>query len=88
MVAVVKTTCTIDCRCLLDRAEAHDELTRALSLPAHYGRNLDALWDCVSTMEAEITLLNTDALPADPEAYANLIVGVLAEAGEVVILNS
>lgn len=88
MVAVVKTTCTIDCRRLLDRAEAHDELTRALSLPPHYGRNLDALWDCVSTMEAEITLLNTDALPADPEAYANLIVGILAEAGEVVVFNS
>ncbi|MCC7045894.1 MAG: barstar family protein [Alphaproteobacteria bacterium] len=25
----------------------HDRLARGLALPAHYGRNLDALWDCL-----------------------------------------
>ena len=88
MVAVVKMTCTIDCLRLLDRSEAHDELTAALSLPAYYGRNLDALWDCVSTMEADVTLLHADALPEDPDAYANLVIGVLEEAEKVCVIRN
>lgn len=80
-------TCTVDCRRLLDRSEAHDELTASLSLPAYYGRNLDALWDCVSTMEADVTLLCADALPEDPDAYANLIIGVLEEAEGVCVIR-
>ncbi|HTG00793.1 MAG TPA: barstar family protein [Nitrospirota bacterium] len=27
----------------------YDELSKQLSLPAHFGRNLDALWDVLST---------------------------------------
>ncbi|MGE0723574.1 MAG: barstar family protein [Alphaproteobacteria bacterium] len=30
-------------------AEAHDYLARGLGLPPHYGRNLDALYDCLTT---------------------------------------
>lgn len=30
-----------------DEAALHDALARGLDLPAHYGRNLDALWDCL-----------------------------------------
>ncbi|MCB9844001.1 MAG: barstar family protein [Phycisphaeraceae bacterium] len=28
--------------------EMHDELARALRLPEYYGRNLNALWDCIT----------------------------------------
>lgn len=31
------------------RQEAHDELARALEFPEYYGRNLDALWDMLTT---------------------------------------
>lgn len=41
---------------MTNRAAAHSELQRALELPEHYGRNLDALWDCVTGMSAEVTL--------------------------------
>ncbi len=30
-------------------AEAYDRLSRDLALPGHFGRNLDALWDALST---------------------------------------
>lgn len=80
MVAVVKNVCTVDCRRLLDRQSAHDELALALGLPPYYGRNLDALWDCVSVMEADVTLIHCDALPDDPEAYACRVVEVLEQA--------
>jgi len=34
---------------MTDREAAHLYLKRKLSLPDHYGHNLDALWDCLST---------------------------------------
>ncbi len=42
-------------RCVLDGASLHslndlyDQLSQQLALPAHFGGNLDALWDCLST---------------------------------------
>lgn len=30
-------------------ADAHETLARGLKLPSHYGRNLDALFDCLTT---------------------------------------
>ena len=34
---------------MLDKAVTHAYLKQELNLPAHYGENLDALWDCLST---------------------------------------
>lgn len=38
----------IDLSNVLNRAQLHDLLSEALCLPAYYGRNLDALWDCLT----------------------------------------
>ncbi len=38
----------IDLSAASDKKEIHDILTRALDLPPYYGRNLDALWDCLT----------------------------------------
>lgn len=39
-------------RCVLSNiktlSQVYDELARQLSLPAHFGRNLDALWDVLA----------------------------------------
>ena len=40
------------------RARAHAEIARALHLPEHYGANLDALWDELSVLHAELILEN------------------------------
>ena len=47
------------------RAELHDALAAAFSLPAHYGRNLDALWDCLTERRegTEVILTSPEAMP-------------------------
>lgn len=61
-----------------DREAAYDEIARALELPAHFGRNLDALWDELSGMQGEIILTT----PADHDEYAGKILQVLREAAD------
>lgn len=48
----------IDGAAMNSRAQAHSELQHALELPGHYGRNLDALWDCITGMHASVTLVH------------------------------
>lgn len=56
-------TYALDCQKMTNRKSAHDYLAQALSLPSYYGRNLDALFDCLEEMPAwEITLLHPSAL--------------------------
>ena len=38
------------------REELHDALARELALPAWYGRNLDALYDCLTELGEEPVL--------------------------------
>ena len=38
------------------RQEAHDEIARALNFPEYYGRNLDALWDLLTTTKGKAVL--------------------------------
>ena len=35
----------------------YDELTRVMRLPAYFGRNLDAVYDCLSQMEWPIQIV-------------------------------
>lgn len=54
---------TIDCRELVSRAAAHDSFARVFSLPAGYGRNLDALYDVLTSLPpCRITLAGTSCL--------------------------
>ena len=53
----------IDCSRLHAREAAHDHLAQALELPAYYGRNLDALYDCLTEMgPCVIELIGAEAL--------------------------
>jgi len=65
---------------MVSREAAHDELQRALCLPEYYGRNLDALWDCVSSMEAEIVLSGSAQMLDALGLYGKKIVSVFEEA--------
>ena len=55
--------CTIDAAMMTDRAAAHQVLKEALGLPEWYGRNLDALYDLATDMQAEVVVKNSAALP-------------------------
>ena len=56
-------TVILDCTPMVDEKSVHDTFAAALDFPAHYGRNLDALYDLLSTCpETELTLANTGAI--------------------------
>lgn len=56
---------TINCANIASMAVLHDILARELSFPAWYGRNLDALHDCLTAIceNTQITFLHFTALP-------------------------
>lgn len=49
----------------LIKQRSHDYLMEALDLPDYYGKNLDALYDCLTEMECEIELINPDEVDKD-----------------------
>lgn len=58
-----------------DPAGFHTAIAAALGFPAHYGANLDALWDCLADLDGPTALLWTgwQALAdADPPWWGRL----------------
>ena len=50
--------CTLNGRAVLSLDDLYDRLSSRLDLPAHFGRNLDALWDVLSTdVEGPFTIV-------------------------------
>ncbi|MGN0183485.1 MAG: barstar family protein [Aristaeellaceae bacterium] len=65
-----------------DRAAAHAELAHTLMLPPHYGANLDALWDEVSCMRADVTLVHPAAMLNALGIYGCKLLQTLYEAAD------
>lgn len=58
-------TIEIDLRCIQTVRALHIYLQYRLGLPAHYGRNLDALFDCLTEIPEETCLtLRIDTTPS------------------------
>ena len=74
--------CTIDGATMLSRESAHAELKRALELPEYYGANLDALWDCASTLDAELTLVHPAPMLDALKTYGCKLLQTLYEAAD------
>ncbi len=72
----------IDGAAIRSRDELHDTLTEQLALPAHYGRNLDALYDCLTDIHepGDIVVRNADELFAHLGVYADILQNLLQEA--------
>lgn len=75
---------TLDGAAVHTRDELHDALSAALSLPEWYGRNLDALHDCLTEIGAETRLVirNPEALREHLGAYADRFLLVLRDSAE------
>ena len=70
----------LDCERLRSRRGAHAYLQEALGLPEYYGKNLDALFDCLTeTGECTVVLRGRDAL-ARSGGYGARILRVLEDA--------
>lgn len=64
---------TLDFSEIKNTAQLHDYLAEVFSLPEDYGRNLDALWDCLLFSFPEPTaifLKNADRLPEELQKTA------------------
>lgn len=74
--------CVLDGTEIGDRGQLHEALASSLSFPEWYGRNLDALYDCLTDMreETEIRILHRDALIEGLGGYAKALEKVLQEA--------
>ena len=46
----------------------HDALAEAFGFPAYYGRNLDALHDCLTEIAEDTAIVMTDMDEENPEA--------------------
>lgn len=74
--------CILDGNKLTNRELLHNTLAESLSFPNWYGRNLDALYDCLTDFheEAEIRILHEASLKENLGNYALLLLKVLQEA--------
>lgn len=64
--------------------EVHALFARALELPDWYGRNLDALFDCLTDLDRDVTvrLLRREALEARLGRRGRALVSLLRRAAE------
>lgn len=49
----------------LIKEQGHDYLKEALNFPDYYGKNLDALYDCLCEIKCEIELINASDVDKD-----------------------
>ena len=70
----------LDCENMTDREKAHEYIADVLEFPDYYGRNLDALFDCLTEMgECSILFINLEALDMLGE-YSGAMRAVFEEA--------
>ena len=73
----------IDGRKMTDREAAHTYLKKKLSLPEYYGKNLDALYDCLCEMNnVQIVVAYVQEMKDNLCRYADNIINVFEAAEE------
>ena len=65
----------INCANIVSMAQIHEILARELNFPQWYGRNLDALHDCLTAIseETRITFLHFPSLPFRSAGLLNVL---------------
>lgn len=77
-------TCVIDGKEILSQEMLHDVLAGELEFPEWYGRNLDALYDCLTDMreDCEIRVVNTEDLGKHLDVYVRSFLRMLKDTAE------
>jgi ribonuclease inhibitor len=75
-------TLNLDGTVLKSKEELHSTISWQLALPDYYGRNLDALWDVLSTWSAplRIEVTHTDLLKLHLADYVDALLELLHDA--------
>lgn len=72
----------LNCEKLLQREQAHEYLAKMLDFPEYYGKNLDALFDCLTELsDRTIVLLGAGSLPND--SYGARVRTVMEKAAQL-----
>lgn len=76
--------CVINGSTSLSRAELHENIAKSLDFPEWYGKNLDALYDCLDDISEETVIEITDfeALRENYGKYALRLVKVILDVCE------
>ena len=70
----------LDCEKLLQRKQAHLYLAEMLDFPDYYGKNLDALYDCLMESGECIIVLKGEDILRESEGYGVKVLKVIKEA--------
>lgn len=80
---VNKMKIILDGRVCTDRTETHLYLKEMLDFPEYYGMNLDALYDCASTLkDVEVHLFYWHLMVEQLGHYGQLVIETLSEAAQ------
>ena len=72
---------TIDCSRIQSKEDLHRIFSEALSFPAWYGKNLDALHDCLTVLSGTIRLENWEEVEARLGKYGTAAKKAIVSAG-------
>lgn len=77
-----KLVLNLDGSILKSKEELHSTIQWQLQLPEYYGRNLDALWDVLSTWSKPLSIevTNTAQLKVNLGDYADALLDLLRDA--------
>ena len=79
----------IDAARLTDKASAHEYLAFSLGFPAHYGKNLDALADCLSELPRDraVIVMNANSVAQYAERVIDVFIEILGSSNRVFIVK-
>ena len=70
----------LNCEKLLQKEEAHSYLAQVLDFPDYYGKNLDALFDCLTELGECTITLQGEHLLHQADCYGAKVLQVFEEA--------
>ena len=83
-------TIELDFKELYTPRQIHEYIADKLGFPEYYGKNLDALYDCLTDIseETEITIVNYDMLDYRENAIINTFLDAVEESDSLNVLLS
>lgn len=72
----------INCEKLYQRKQAHEYLAQMLDFPDYYGKNLDALYDCLTELGDCTIVLEGEAAIHQSDSYGAKVLEVFRHAAQ------